>query len=333
MPIKQFLLKNKKGIIVKLTNFGARIVSLITPDKDGLFEDIVLGYNSVEEYLIDKLYMGCIVGRYANRISKGMIKIKGTTYLLSQNDRGNILHGGFHGFDKQIWNTEQVGDNIKMTYCSEDGQEGFPGKLNVSVTFGLTETDELIIDYKAQTTKQTVVNLTHHNYFNLSGSGSSTILNHVLYINSDCITEIDSSLIPTGNLIIVNNTPFDFKTPKTIGSQINFNNPQLNYGNGFDHNWVLNKKPNELSKAAVLFEPNSGRTVEFYTTKPGLQVFTSNFGTENIFGKNGHYIKSRSGVAVEPQYFPDSPNQPKFPSAILKPNEVYNHKTIYKFST
>ncbi|MDX9694931.1 MAG: aldose epimerase family protein [Bacteroidales bacterium] len=331
MPIKQFLLNNKNGIIVKLASFGARIVSIITPDKNGLFEDIVLGYDSVDEYMDDKLYMGCIVGRYANRISKGKISINRKTYFLSQNDSENTLHGGFQGFDKKIWNAEKDGNSVKMNYCSEDGEEGFPGKLSVAVTFELTESDELIIDYQAQTTKDTVVNLTHHTYFNLAGNTCSTVLDHFLTIHSDYITEIDSCLIPTDNFLEVKNTPFDFKTPKTIGSRISLNHPQLNLGNGFDHNWVLNKNPDELSKAAVLFEPTSGRTIEFFTTMPGLQVFTSNFGTENIPGKEGRFIKARSAVAIEPQFFPDSPNQHNFPSAILKSNEGYNHKTIYKF--
>lgn len=327
-----FYFKNRNGTEVKLTNFGARIVSIKTPDKNGLFHDIVLGYNTLDEYLSDKYFMGCIVGRYANRISKGRITINGTNYLLSQNDGENTIHGGFQGFDKKIWETEQVGNSIKMTYYSEDEEEGFPGKLIVTVTFELTEMDELIIDYKAQTTKETVVNLTHHTYFNLGGIACSTILDHDLSINSDSITEIDSNLIPTGNFLHVKNTPFDFKTPKSIGSQINLNHPQLKFGNGYDHNWVLNKKPNELSKAAVLLEPTSGRTVEFYTTKPGIQVFTANFGTDNVLGKEGVFIKARSGVAIEPQFFPDSPNQSMFPSSIIKATENYHHQTILKFS-
>jgi aldose 1-epimerase len=330
--VELFILKNKNGIEVGLTNLGARIMLIKTPDKDGLFGDIVLGYDSVDEYLVDKLYMGCVVGRYANRISNGKISINGIEFLLSQNDGGNTIHGGFQGFDKKIWEAEKVGNSVNMNYCSEDGEEGFPGKLNVSVTFELTETNELIIDYKAQSTKQTVANLTHHNYFNLAGKACSTILDHFLTIHSDSITEIDSALIPTGNFIEVKNTPFDFKTPKTIGSQISLNHPQLDLGDGFDHNWVLNKKPGELSKAAVLYEPNSGRTVEIFTTKPGLQVFTANFGTKNIPGKEEHFIKAQSGVAIEPQFFPDSPNQPKFPSVTLQPAEKYHHQTILKFS-
>lgn len=330
--VELLTLKNKNGIEVKLTNFGARIVSIITPDKDGLFEDIVLGYDSVDEYMDDKLYMGCIVGRYANRISKGKITINGKTYFLSQNDSENTLHGGFQGFDKKIWNAEKVGNSVKMNYCSEDGEEGFPGKLNTTVTFELTENDELIIDYKAQTTKQTIVNLTHHNYFNLGGKRCPTILNHVLFIDSDYITEIDSNLIPTGNYIKVENTPFDFKIPITIGGHINTNHPQLKLVRGFDHNWVLNKEPNELAMAAVLFEPGSGRTVEVFTTEPGLQVFTANFGTDKIPGKNGVLIKERSGVALETQLFPDAPNKPLFPTSILNPQENFHHQTILKFS-
>jgi aldose 1-epimerase len=330
--IELLILKNKNGVEVGLTNLGARIISLETPDKNGLFHDIVLGYDTFDEYLNDKLFMGCVVGRYANRISKGKITIDATDYLLSQNDRENTIHGGFQGFDKKIWETEKAGNSVRMTYCSEDGEEGFPGKLNVSVTFELTENDELIIEYKAQTTKDTVVNLTHHTYFNLGGKVSSTILDHVLSIDSDSITEIDSSLIPTGNFLEVKNTPFDFRTPKTIGSQINLNHPQLKFGNGFDHNWVLNKKPNELSKAAILFEPTSGRTVEFFTTKPGIQIFTANFGTDSVLGKDGLFIQARSGVAIEPQFFPDSPNQPIFPSSVLKASENYHHQTILKFS-
>jgi len=325
-------LKNKNGVEAGFTNFGARIISIKTPDKNGLIQDIVLGYDSIDEYLSDKFFMGCIVGRYANRISKGKITINGTDYLLSQNDQENTIHGGFQGFDKKIWDVEQNDNTIKMTYCSEDGEEGFPGKLDVVVTFSLTDSDELIIDYHAQTSKETVVNLTHHTYFNLGGKGCSTILDHVLSINSDYMTEIDSCLIPTGNFLEAKNTPFDFKNLKSINSQINLNHPQLKFGNGFDHNWVLNKKPNELSEAAVLFEPSSGRTVEFYTTKPGLQVFTANFGTDSVPGKEGVFIKARSGVAIEPQFFPDSPNQPIFPPSNLKPSEKYHHQTIIKFS-
>jgi len=325
-----FTLKNKNGIEVKLTNFGARIVSLKTSDKYGTFQDIVLGYNTIDEYLNDKFFMGCIIGRYANRISNGKFTINGIEFLLSQNDRENTIHGGFQGFDKKIWEIEQVGNSIKMTYCSEDGEEGFPGKLNVSVTFELTDTNELRLDYKALTTKETAVNLTHHTYFNLQGEGSTTILGHTLQINSDFITEVNSSLIPTGELLPVANTPFDFRVSKRIGLDIEKNHPQLKYGNGYDHNWVLNKSNDRLSLAAILSESSSGRDIEIYTTKPGLQFFSGNFGDEKIQGKNGFY-KERSGLALEPQFFPNSPNLPDFPSAILIPEDHYHHKTIYKF--
>jgi len=275
--------------------------------------------------------MGATIGRYANRIANGRFLISGTEYQLSKNNGVNTLHGGHCGFDKQLWDAFQEENSIKMTYCSEDMEEGFPGKLSVEITFSLTNSDELIIDYRAQTNKETIVNLTNHTYFNLKGDSDSTICDHLLYINADYITPVDLELLPTGELMHVENTPFDFRTSKKVGADIEKNHPQLSHGKGYDHNWVLNKRTNAISLAASLVEPTSGRTMEVYTTKPGIQFFSCNFGDLKIHGKNGRYYIARSGLALEPQFFPDSPNQPDFPSSILKPNEKYQHKTVFKF--
>jgi len=328
-------IKNKNGLKMKVIPLGGKIVSLEVPDKNGALGDIVLGYDTIEQYISGNAYFGAMIGRYGNRIGKGKFTLEGKEYQLATNNGPNSLHGGPKGFHNVMWNLKPVstpeGEALKMTYLSADGEEGFPGNLNVKVTYTLSDKNELIIDYVATTDKPTIVNLTHHSFFNLTGDGSKDVLNHEIMINADRFCPVDSSLIPTGELKKVKGTPFDFTKPHTIGERIEKEDQQLKYGKGYDHNWVLNKKDNALTLAAKVTEPVSGRVMEVWTTEPGIQFYSGNFLDGTDKGKNGVYYPKRSAFCLEAQHFPDSPNEKDFPSVVLKPWDTYTQRTVYKF--
>lgn len=331
--IDLYTLKNEKGITVKITNFGACIVQVLSPDKFGHYQDIALGYSSLKGYQDDKMYLGATVGRYANRIAKGIFKLDGKTYKLALNNGPNSLHGGNKGFNKVVWDAIQEGNKLTLNYTSKDMGEGYPGKLEVTLTYTLTPENELKIDYTAVTDKKTVINLTHHCYYNLKGEGLGDILGHTLEIFADKITPVDETLIPTGKMMNVENTPFDFRKPKLIGKDINDTlNEQIRFGNGFDHNWVLNKTGDSLSLAARLSDAESGRSLEVWTTDPAIQFYSGNFMNGTVTGKRGRAYMFRNAVAMEPQHYPDSPNHPGFPSVILNPGKKYKHLIVLKFN-
>ena len=324
-------------MVVKATNYGAIITEITVPDRDGNMADITLGYNDISGYTnaVDKPYFGAVVGRYGNRIAKGKFTLDGTEYTLAINNYPNSLHGGLIGFDKVIWDAEIVGDNeVRFTYLAKDKEEGYPGNLNVSVTYTLTDDNEIVVDYEATTDKATPVNLTQHAYFNLKGEGEGTILDHELMINADRYTPVDNTLIPTGELVPVDGTPFDFREAKNIGKDIGQTNEQLQFGGGYDHNWVLNgnKDDDELDLAARLYEPTTGRVLEVYTTEPGIQFYCGGFLKGQLKGKSGKPYVYQGGLVLETQHFPDSPNQPSFPTTILKPGETLQSQTVFKFS-
>lgn len=323
-----YTLKNINGITVKITNYGGIVTSIIVPDNTGKFGDVVLGFNNLNDYLDGHPYFGAIVGRYANRISKGKFTLNGKEYSLAINNGTNHLHGGIKGFDKVIWNTEKIQNKgetgLRMSYFSKDGEEGFPGNLGVIVKYILTNKNELKIKYQATTDKPTPVNLTHHSYFNLAGK--EDILDHKLTINADKYTEINKDFIPTGKLRSVKNTPFDFTSEKTIGEEIS------DVKGGYDHNFVLNNFTGRVRKICKVHEPVNGRVMEVFSNQPGLQFYTGNFLDGTEIGKNAQVYKRHYGFCLETQYFPDSPNHPEFPSTILKAGETYRQTTIYKFS-
>ena len=326
--IKQYTLTNPNGVIVKILNYGGTITNIIVPDKKGELGDIVLGFDSLSGYLQKtNPYIGALVGRYANRIANAKFTLGGKAYTLAANNNGNSLHGGVKGFDKVVWTSAPVSDSsLKLFYESADGEEGYPGKLGVEVTYTLTSKNELKIEYTASCDKPTPVNLTNHSYFNLSAGADSTILDHELMLNADKYTVVNANLIPTGNLPDVKKTPMDFTSPKIIGNDLG------KVEGGFDHNWVLNKKKNALELAATVYHPASGRYMEVFTTQPGIQFYTGNFLDGTLKGKNGKIYVKHSGLCLETQHFPDSPNQPTFPNTILKPGETFHEVTIYKFS-
>lgn len=333
-----YTLTNAKGVVMAVTNYGGIMVSLLVPDKAGKMGDIVLGYNDVAGYVKNNPYFGSIVGRYGNRIGKAKFSLDGKEYTLAANNGENSLHGGVKGFDKVVWDAKEVkADNavgVELKYLSKDMEEGFPGNLSVTVTYWLTNDNEFKLDYLATTDKATVVNLTHHSYFNLAGEGSGDILGHELMMNADKYTPVDVGLIPTGELPAVEGTPMDFKKPTAVGARIDADFEQLKFGKGYDHNWVLNqKKPGEMTLAATVYEPKSGRFMEVMTTEPGLQLYTGNFLDGSIIGKSGKAYAFRNALCLETQHFPDSPNKPDFPSVVLQPGETYKTTTIYKFST
>jgi len=327
--IDLYILTNPNGMKAKITNYGAILVSLMVPDKNGNLDDITLGYDSLEGYLEETPYFGATVGRYANRIKDGKFTLNGKEYQLAKNDNDNHLHGGIKGFDKRVWdakpfeNKDSVG--IKFNYLSPDGEEGYPGNLTCTVTYTLHKKNELQIDYEAHTDKATPVNLTHHSYFNLQGQGSSDILDHILYINAEKYTSVDQELIPTGEILSVKGTPFDFTSPNPIGERID------HVPGGYDHNFVLNSDKGTLKTAARVSEPDKGRVMEIHTTDPGLQFYSGNFLDGTITGKSGKVYKKRYGFCLEPQHFPDSPHHQDFPSTILKPGEKYTKTTIFRF--
>ncbi|MEP6927049.1 MAG: aldose epimerase family protein [Ginsengibacter sp.] len=322
-----FTLINNKGTEVKISNYGGTITSFVTADKNNKRSGIVVGFDSLQPYLRQPPYFGALIGRYGNRIGDAKFTLEGTTYHLAVNNGKNHLHGGIKGFDKVVWDGAVMDDSIPsliLTYLSKDGEESYPGNLKVKVQYTLTDEDELKIEYNAETDKSTPVNLTNHSYFNLSGDVSNTILDHTLMIEADHYTPVDTTLIPTGEIKPVKGTPFDFTSSKKIGRDIG------SVQGGYDHNWVLNKKDSSLKKVAVLSDSISGRSLEVYTTEPGLQFYTGNFLDGKFTNRDGKLLNLHSALCLETQHFPDSPNKPDFPSTILKPGEKYHSVTVYK---
>jgi aldose 1-epimerase len=334
--IELYTLRNSKGIETTITNYGGRVVTLKTPDRAGRFCDVVLGFDLLDGYLQKNPYFGAIVGRYANRIANGEFKLDGQTYKLACNDGPNALHGGLKGFDKVVWGAAEISTNkqpaLQLRYVSKDGEEGYPGNLTVAVVYALTDQDELRIDFDAITDKDTVVNLTNHSYFDLSGEASGNILDYEITIDADRFTPVNTNLIPTGELRKVDGTPFDFRKPAPIGSRIDEKDEQLQLGIGYDHNYVLNRSSDELLLAARVLDPKSGRVLEVLTTEPGVQFYSGNHLDGTVKGKGGVVYKFRSGFCLETQHFPDSPNHPEFPSTLLRPGQRYKSSTVFKFS-
>lgn len=343
--VSVFTLRNANGIEVRIIDYGGIVLSILAPDREGTFTDITLGYDNLEGYLTETPYFGSLIGRYGNRIASGRFTLDGVEYELATNNGPNHLHGGDHGFDKVLWASEPIerseGVGVALFYESADGEEGYPGRLSVAVDYVLTDNDELVIGYRASTDGATPVNLTHHSYFNLAGSGD--ILAHGLQINAEHYTPVDATLIPTGEIAPVAGTPFDFTVPTAIGARIAEDNEQLAHGGGYDHNFVLVRNDEgatigtggelpEIVLAARVVEPNSGRMLEVETTEPGLQFYSGNFLDGTLTGKGGWVYEHRTGLCLETQHFPDSPNQPGFPSTILRPGEEYRSRTIYRFS-
>ena len=322
---------------MKVTTYGGIITSFKLPDKNGTLSDVVLGYDNLDGYVKNNPYFGSIIGRYGNRIGNGKFILDGNEYTLAQNNGPNSLHGGVKGFDKVIWDaqpfTSQDHVGLVLKYLSKDGEEGFPGNLDVTVTFTLTRDNTFRIDYQATTDKPTIVNLTNHSYWNFADAGKSNILQHELMLNADSFTPVDTSLIPTGLIEPVQDTPMDFRIPHAIGDKIDSDYEQLKIAGGYDHNWILNKAAEEeLSLAATVYEPNSGRFMEILTTEPGIQLYSGNFLNGEIIGKSRNAYKFRNGFCLETQHYPDSPNKPQFPSVVLRPGEIYKTTTIHKFS-
>jgi aldose 1-epimerase len=336
--VEIYTLRNRRGAEARVITYGATLVSLKVPDRAGKFEDVVLGFDQLGTYEQDTHYMGQVIGRYANRIARGRFTLNGVEYKLAVNNGENHLHGGLRGFDKVVWKARPLAtrssDAVEMTYVSRDDEEGYPGTLTVRVVYRLTASNELHIEYSATTDKDTVVNLTNHAYFNLGGHGSGDILGHLLLVNADRFTPADSGSIPTGELRPVRGTPFDFKRPTAIGARINQDEEQLKFGNGYDHNFVVNGRAGTLRLAARASEPKAGRSMEVWTTEPGMQLYTGNF----LFpdgegaGKGGAVYRRRYGFCLETQHYPDSPNRPEFPSTVLRRGGRFRSTTVYKFS-
>ena len=333
-----YTLRNAHGVEAKITNYGGILVSLKVPDRNGKFDDVVLGFNDLDSYLTkNNPYFGAIIGRYGNRIAKGRFKLNGVEYKLAVNNGENHLHGGIKGFDKVVWTGHETqtkaGPAVVLNYLSKDGEEGYPGNLRVTVVYTLTSEDELKIDYSATTDKDTVTNLTHHSYFNLAGEGNGDILNHIVTINADRFVPTDAGSIPTGELRSVAGTPFDFLKPTAIGARINQDDEQLKLGNGYDHTWVINGRAGTMRLTATAYEATSGRVMQVWTTEPGVQFYTGNFLDGTLTGKSGKVYARRNGFCFETQHFPDSPNQPSFPTTTLRKGQTYKSTTIYRFSS
>ncbi len=338
VAVNEYTLTNANGMEVKIITYGGIISSIKVPDRNGNMANVALGFDNLQDYETKNPYFGCITGRYANRIAEGKFSIEGEEYTLATNNGPNSLHGGLKGFDKVVWAAAEFeitdGVALELTYLSPDGEEGYPGNLDVKVVYTLTDENEIRMDYTATTDKPTVVNLTNHSYFNLAGEGAGHIYDHILMIDADQYTPVDDTLIPTGELEAVAGTPFDFHMPKAIGPGQRSNHPQIVIGRGYDHNWALNRpSPDDKSLivAARLYEPDSGRILEVWTTEPGIQFYAGNFLDGTLYGPSGHSYRQSDALALETQHYPDSPNQPEFPSTLLAPGETYETTTIYKF--
>jgi len=336
-PVDLYTLTNSKGMEVRAMTYGGIIVSIRVPDKNGKVGDVVLGHDNLDGYLVNPPYFGAIVGRYANRIGNATFTLNGVKYSLAKNDEQNSLHGGLVGFNKVLWEGQEVknakGVGVAFSYLSKDGEEGYPGNLKVKVSYTLTDENQLMVDYEATTDKATPLNLSQHSYFNLAGEGSGDILGHELMLNAHSFTPVDKTLIPTGEIRAVKGTPLDFTNPTAVGARIDDSYEQLVIGHGYDHNFVIDRKGNSLALAARVHEPTSGRVLEVYTTEPGVQFYSGNFLDGTIVGKQGHVYKRRNGLCLETQHYPDSPNHPDFPSTIVKPGTTFHSQTIFKFST
>ena len=333
--VQLYTLRNSRGSEAQICTYGGIVTSLKVADKHGKFSDVVLGYDHLDGYIKKSPHFGCLVGRYGNRIAQGKFTLNGKEYTLAVNNGPNSLHGGVKGFDKVVWQAKVVvrptGPALELTYTSKDGEEGFPGNLKVAATYSLTEDNGLRLDFTATTDADTVCNLTHHSYFNFAGKGD--VLGHVVTINADQFTPVDANMIPTGELRPVKGTPLDFTKPTPIGARINSDYEQIKLGGGYDHNWVVNQAaPGQLTHAATVTDPTSGRVMEVWTTEPGVQFYTGNFLDGTISGKGGWTYQARNGFCFEPQHYPDSPNQPSFPTTVLKPGQTYQNTILYKFS-
>jgi aldose 1-epimerase len=334
--VEEYTLTNRVGVTAQIINYGATVRSLRVPDRNGKMDDVVLGYDSVQGYVDGTAYFGAIVGRYGNRIGRGRFQLDGKQYQLTINDGENHLHGGKTGFNKVLWDAKILSDSaepsLQLQYVSLDGEEGYPGTVTLKVTYTLTDKNELRIEYEGTTDQPTILNPTHHSYFNLSGSFGNTVLGHLLSIEADGITPVDKGLIPTGQIASVANTPMDFRTPVAIGARINDPSEQLVFGKGYDHNWVLRDGDGGVRKAAEVYEPTRGRLMIVSTDQPGLQFYSGNFLDGTVKGKNGIAYQHRAGLCLEAQVFPDAPNKPHFPAATLRPGQTYRQITIYQFS-
>jgi len=335
--VSMFTLTSETGMQVTISDYGGTVMSVTVPDRNGVFGDVVLGFDRIQDYETRSPYFGCIVGRYGNRIAEGRFTLEETTYTLAQNNGPNHLHGGINGFDKQVWSASTretpVGPALSLTYHSADGEEGYPGNLQVTVVYTLTQGRGLAIDYQATTDRMTHVNLTNHSYFNLSAGENPTVDEHRLQLNADRFTPVDDRLIPTGELRHVAGTPFDFRQMVSMGERITADNRQLHYGGGYDHNWVLNGSPGEIRHAARVCEPKSGRVMDVLTTEPGVQFYTGNKLPETLTGKEGRPYGPRGGFCLETQHFPDTPHRPEFPSTVLPSGDAYHTVTEYRFTT
>ena len=330
--IELFTVTNGHGVELRAMTYGAIILSLKVPDRAGALDDVVLGYDTAMDYVRNNApHFGAVVGRYANRIAKARFTLDGQTFTLAANNGPNHLHGGPKGFDSVVWRGEALPNGIAFTYVSADGEEGYPGRLSVRVTYTLTDRDELAVDYQATTDKPTVINLSQHTYFNLAGQAARDVLDHQLQLDADRYTPVDATLIPTGELAPVDGTPFDFRQPATIGSRIDAPHPQIQTGRGYDHNFVVNGQNGQLRHAARVVEPSTGRTLDVATTEPGVQFYSANFLDGSITGKQGRAYRKRFGFCLETQHFPDAPNQPAFPSTVLRPGETFTSRTVFTF--
>lgn len=331
---KLYTLTNSRGIEARITNYGGIVVSLRTPDRGGNLADVVLGFDALDGYLGTHPYLGALIGRYGNRIANGKFTLGGTTYTLATNNGPNALHGGIKGFDKVLWTAEPSpgAASLVLTYVSQDGEEGYPGTLSTKVTYTLIDDNALQIDYEATTDKPTVVNLTNHSYFNLKDAGASTILDHEIMIAASRYTPVDATLIPSGEIALVEGTPFDFRTATAIGARIDADHEQIKFGLGYDHNFVLDRTGGGVVLAAKVYEPTTGRELEVHTTEPGVQFYTGNFLDDSVVGKGEVAYQKRAAFCLETQHFPDSPNHPDFPSTVLAPGQTYRSTTVYKFS-
>lgn len=338
--VEEYTLSNENNMEVKIITYGGIITSIRVPDRYGVIKNVALGFDSLDKYLAEHPYLGAVAGRYANRIAGGKFTLDGQEYTLAQNDGDNSLHGGLKGFDKVIWSAEAVSDNenqgVRLSYHSTDGEEGYPGNLDVTVTYWLTANNELKIEYMMSCDAKTVVNVTNHSYFNLKGEGEGTIYDHILTLNADTYTPTDSTQIPTGEILDVSGTPFDFRVPKTIGSGQRSSHSQILMSKGYDHNFILNREglyAGEVGFVARVYEPASGRVMEVWTTEPAVQFYAGNFLDSTLVGTSGRLYRQSDGLALETQHYPDSPNQPDFPSTVLEPDMTYHSTTIYKFTT